>query len=290
MVATANDAGKETEAPLLGMSMYPGAAMDLPRAQLFEFNDASWAPAVLRDTLVEALSRALDWGHVLRELAAPFEAFVAASGAEEILDLAAGAGGPARILAGELLRAGRRPPRFVLTDLHPHRDAWEDARAAFPGVIDFEPEPVDATRIPERLGRGRARLIINALHHFPPAIARGVFEDAVRCGAPIFISECFERNPLGFASMTPAGAAALLATPILAQRDRLLKALLVWGTPVAFAASAWDGVVSTLRTWTRADLEAMVAPFGDAFEWRYGTFTFPIRGTGYYFHGMPRRA
>ena len=262
--------------------------MNLPRLQLFEFNDAAWAPAVVRDTIVEALSRALDWGQVLRGLAPPFENFIAASGAREILDLAAGAGGPARILAGEIRRAGHLPPRFVLTDLNPQRAAWEQARADFPGVIDFEPEPVDATRIPEPLGRGRARVIINALHHFPHAIARGVLEDAVRCGAPIFVSEAFERNPLGFAAMAPAGLVALLATPLLTRRDRLQKALFVWATPAALAVAVWDGVVSTLRIWNQAELEAMVAPFGGAYDWHYGNYTFPVGGQGYYFHGVPR--
>lgn len=262
--------------------------MEFPRLQLFEFNDAAWAPAALRDTIVEALSRALDWGQVLRGLAPPFEQFMAASGAREILDLGAGAGGPARILVGEIRRAGHAPPRFVLTDLHPQRPAWEQARAAFPENIDFEPEPVDATRIPEPLGRGRARMIINALHHFPHAVAQGVFADAVRCGAPIFVSEAFERTPMGFVSMWPAGLPALLSTPLFTSRDRWLKAWLVWATPVVVGASLWDGFVSTLRVWSQAELEAMVAPFGDAYDWRYGTYAFPMGGKGYYFHGVPR--
>ena len=258
--------------------------------QLFEFNDAPWAPAAVRDLIVEALSRTLEWGQMLRGLAAPFEAFVEASGATEILDLAAGAGGPARILVGEILRAGRTPPRFVLTDLSPHPEAWTQAREAFPGVIDFEATPVDATRIPEALGRGRARVIINSLHHFPEEVTREVFADAVRCEAPIFISESFERTPLGFASMMPAGLPALLMTPLLSPRDRLLKALLVWGSPVAVAVSLWDGVVSTLRVWSQAELEAMVAPLGDGYAWQYGTYAFPVGGKGYFFYGVPRGA
>jgi hypothetical protein len=207
----------------------------------------------------------------------------------EILDLAAGAGGPARILAGEILRAGRTPPRFLLTDLNPQLAAWREARDAFPGAIDFVAEPVDATRIPEPIARGRARVIINALHHLPPPIARGIFADAVASGSPIFIAEGFERNPLGFASMAPMGVLALAATPILSPRDRIAKALVTYATPAALLASAWDGTVSTLRIYSRADLEAMVAPLGGGFAWTYGTYTFPIGGKGYYFHGIPRR-
>jgi hypothetical protein len=262
--------------------------VDLPRLQLFEFNDSPWAPRALRETIVEALSRMLAWGGVLRELVGPFEQFLADAGAREVLDLAAGAGGPAQIFVKEILAAGRTPPRFLLTDLNPPLHAWEQARAAFPGVLDYVPEPVDATRIPADLARGRARVIINALHHLPPAVARGIFADAVASRSPIFIAEGFERNPLGFAPMVPAGVLALTATPVLSPRDRLAKAMLVYATPIAAATSVWDGLVSTMRIYSRADLEAMVAPFGDGFTWTYGHYTFPAGGKGYYFHGIPR--
>ena len=45
--------------------------MALPRLQLFEFNDASWAPAALRETLTEALSRAIRWGKLTDGLLDP---------------------------------------------------------------------------------------------------------------------------------------------------------------------------------------------------------------------------
>jgi hypothetical protein len=258
--------------------------------QLFEFNDAPWAPRVLRETIVETLSRTLAWGGILRGLVAPFEGFVEAAGVTEILDLAAGAGGPARILASEIARAGRAPPRFLLTDLHPQIEAWGEARAALPGVIDWVAEPVDATRIPEALSKGRARVIINALHHLPPEIARGVFADAVASQAPIFIAEGFDRNPLGFASMAPAALAALAVTPLLSPRDRLAKALLAYTSPALFLAGTWDGVVSTLRIYDRGDLEAMVAPLGGGLTWTFGHYTFPFGGRGHYFFGVPPRA
>src|SRR5437016_1702050 len=97
----------------------------LPRLQLFEFNDLASVPAAVRDTVVESLSRALDWGRMLEGLVAPFESFVRETGATELLDLGAGGGGPARILAREITRAGRTPPRFILTDLHPRVDVWD---------------------------------------------------------------------------------------------------------------------------------------------------------------------
>jgi hypothetical protein len=260
----------------------------LPRLQLFEFNDAPWVPRPVREVVIEALSRLLSWGGVLRALVGPFEDFVARAGVSEVLDLASGAGGPARILIEEILRAGRVPPRFLLTDLHPHPDSWAEACAAHPGIIDFVPDPVDATHIPEALARGRARVIVNAFHHLPPEVARGVLADAVRSRSPIFLAEGFERDPRGFAPMIPYGLPALLASPLLSPRDRLAKAAFVWASaPAALGIAAWDGVVSTLRVYDRADLMAMVEPLGGGFTWTYGTYDFPFGGRGTFFHGVP---
>lgn len=264
--------------------------MHLPRVQLFEWNDLAETPAALRETVVESLSRTLRWGGVLRDLVGPFRSFLEEAGAQEVLDLCSGAGGPAVVLAREMQRAGAAPPRFVLTDLFPRVDHWEKARAEHPGILDFEPAPVDATAIPAALGEGRARVIINAFHHFPPDLARSLLADAVQAGAGFFLAESFDRNPLRFCSMWPAGLPALLLNPILSHDRRLQKAALTWMTPVVLAASAWDGFVSTLRVYTEAELRAMAEPLGGGYRWRYGVYRFAPLGRGYYFYGVKARA
>ncbi len=201
-----------------------------PRLQLFEFNDLAGAHPAVRDTIVESLSRTLDWGRMLDGLVDPFARFLEASGTSELLDLGAGAGGPARILAEALARSGRTVPRFVLTDLYPRVEAWSAARDAHPEAIDFHAAPVDATNVPDDLAAGRARTIINVFHHFPPELATAVLRDAVRGGRGVFVAEGFGRNPLQFANFALAGLPALLANPLLSERHRLEKAVLTWLT------------------------------------------------------------
>src|SRR4051812_4797949 len=263
-------------------------AMALPRMHLFEFNDSPWAPRAIRDTIIESLSRTLAWGHLLAGLVAPFEEFLARAGVDEVLDVCAGAAGPARILVDEIQRAGRKPPRFVLTDLQPHVEEWDKLRAEFPGAIEFIGRPVDATAIPREIAGGRARVIINSFHHFSPALAQSILRDAVEGSAGIFIAEPWERNPLRFATFIPHGVAALAVNPFLSPRDRLQKALLTFATPAIVAASVWDGLVSTMRVYCRDELEAMVAPLGDRFTWTWGYHHYSIGGRGYYFYGIPR--
>lgn len=257
--------------------------MPLPRLHLFEFNDSTWAPLAMRESLVEALSRTLRMAGVLRGLAGPFADFAEKTGAQEVLDLCAGAGGPAAILVSELRRAGRTPPRFLLTDLLPHPEVWEELRRAEPDAIGFVPTPVDATDIHRELGAGRARTIINALHHLPPALAGSVLRGACEQGPGVFVAEVFGRNPLRFPSIALPGIPALAMIPLLSPRRRVAKALLL---PLTFAAAAWDVFVSTLRQYTESELRGMVAPLGEAFRWTYGTFDFPLGGRGFWFSGV----
>jgi hypothetical protein len=148
------------------------------RRHLFEFNDSPWVPVALRESIIESLSRTLAWGRILQGLVPPFRDFLARAGVREVLDLCSGAGGPAAVLADELARAGAPPPSFLLTDLQPHPAAWSRLRESRPGVVDFVAEPVDATRIPADLARGRARVIVNALHHFEPDVAGAILRGA----------------------------------------------------------------------------------------------------------------
>ena len=259
----------------------------LPRAQLFEFNDRTWVPASLRDTIVETLSRSLEWGGFLRPLVPVIDEFLSVSRTNEVLDLCAGAGGPAAILHMEAERLGLDWPRFVMTDLFPRVSLWTEARRRHPARIDFVDEPVDATCIPASLSEGRARIIVNAFHHFQPDVARAILRDAVENQAPIFISECFERDPRGALPLIPVGIPSLLATPLLSPRDRVAKAAWAWLTPIGLAAGSWDAIVSTLRVYSEGDLRTLVAPFGGGYRWRYGTYDYPFGGRGCFFQGVP---
>lgn len=262
--------------------------MALPRLQLFEFNDLDWVGSDLRDTVVESLSRGLAWGRTLTGLVQPFAEFLEAAGTDSVLDLCAGAGGPAQILTQEFRRAGREPPELLLTDLFPRERAWQRLVAAEPRIKAHH-APIDASAIPGDLGSGRARAIINAFHHFPPNLAERILADAVRSRAPIWVSEPFERNPLMFLSFAPFGLAALLANPVLTPERTLGKAVLSWGVlPLTLGISAWDGFVSTLRAYEHPELLEMVRPFSADYRWELGTYRYALGGKGYYFWGVPR--
>ncbi len=258
------------------------------RLHLFEFNDAAWAPEPLRDAVVETLGLLLRWGRMLRGQVEPLGRFLDAAGADEVLDLCAGAGEPVAILFDEMRAVGRAPPRFVLTDLYPRPAAWAQVRtAARAEHVAWSDAPVDATRIDPDVGRGRARVIINAFHHFRPATAQAILADAVTARAPIYIAEAQVRNPLRLISIAPAGLPAMLVSPLIARRHRLARILLTWVIPVMPLAGPWDAFVSCLRAYREDELRAMVADI-DGYDWVFGTYGFFPFGKGSYFYGVPR--
>jgi hypothetical protein len=194
------------------------------------------------------------------------------------------------ILVDDLLAAGVTPPRFVLTDLNPQVETWKALKRRHPRYIDFVPEPVDATRLPPELARGRGAIVINALHHFRPALAANILGSLAKSSAGVFVAEPFERTPLGFARMAPAGVPALLANPILSPKENVKKAVFTWLTPFAFGASIWDGFVRTFRVYSELELRALVAPLSRQIEFAYGHYPVGRFGRGYCFRGTRRAA
>lgn len=262
--------------------------MAIPRLQLFEFNDASWAPAVLRETLTEALSRAIRWGKLNEGLVAPLARCLEQAGTSKVLDLCAGAGGPAIVLS-EAMAARGHDVHFLMSDLYPSIPHWEAACRAHPERLGFVPQSVDATAIPAGLAEGRVPVIINALHHFPPPLARRVLHGACAHAPAVFIGETLSRNPLSFAAMGAAGLAGLYSTPFLAKNHRLAKTALTWLSPLALAASVWDGTVSALRTYLPGELHRMVADL-PGWTWSWGTFAHSGGlGVGSWFMGQRAR-
>ena len=132
--------------------------MSLPRMQLLEFNDETWVPDAIRESLIESLSRALDWGRMLRGLVAPFAKFLEETQAREVLDLCSGAGGPVVVLATELKRAGKAVPRFLLTDILPHARALGRAGEGASGRDRIRARAGRRDEHPGRAGRGVARV------------------------------------------------------------------------------------------------------------------------------------
>jgi hypothetical protein len=246
------------------------------RWHLFEWEDQSWLPLVFRDFITDQLKFTHNQRMrepVNRAIAQTLAALMQKAGTNQLVDLCAGAGGPiahiGRLLETEL----KAPVSIVVTDLYPNVEAFKALERA-DTRIRARYEPTDATNVPSEL-QG-VRTIFTALHHFPPNLVTRVLSDAVAKQAPIAVFEPLERTLrmtilVGFFSFVRGFTHALRVGRITPA-----KIVFTYLLPVAPAMFAWDGAISTLRTYTADELLALAketAPAG--FTWTAGRFDVP---------------
>jgi len=239
----------------------------LPRLHLIELHEQPWMPELVRQLSTDYLRALMSILRPFEPLVPKLEELLRASGEAAIVDLCSGGSGPLQELLGQLRERGVEA-RAIMTDLYPNLPAFERARAASGGRLGFEPEPVDARRVPERL-RG-ARTLFNAFHHFRPHEARAILADAAERGAPILVAEFPHRSAMGLLGVLTTPPATVVLTPFVRPitAKRLFWTLVV---PVAPAVMLFDGVVSALRSYRAEELLDLARGLGgDGYLWEAG--------------------
>jgi SAM-dependent methyltransferase len=259
--------------------------LGLRRRQLMELEDQPWWPAPWRDAGTSFLALMLKLSGHAAILAGRMQRALARSGAQRVLDMGSGGGGPMAAVAA----AADPGVRFLLTDLHPNLDALRAVSEASGGRVSFSEQPVDATAVPE--GLSGLRTMFNAFHHLPPDAARGVLQDAVRRGQPVAILEVISRSPLHLFALLLAPLNFALTLPL--QRPvRPLNLLFTYLLPVLPAFVLWDGVVSWARIYDPDELEALVRGLegAEGWDWEIGCFQLGRSPAwGVYLEGLPPR-
>jgi hypothetical protein len=244
------------------------------RFHLFEWEDQPWLPAVFRDFITdhlrythsEAMREPVNQG-IARHLAD----VLARTRTTDIVDLCAGAGGPVARIARILTEDLAVSTTILLTDQYPNVAAFRRLEYESGGRIRGRYEPTNATDVPAEL-RG-LRTLFTALHHFRPPIAKMVLEDAARKRAPIAVFEPLERT---LRMMVLVGLMSFLRGFTHTHRVgrlTLARVLLTYVLPVAPAIFAWDGAVSTLRSYTADELMALAhSVSAPGYAWEAGRF------------------
>jgi len=262
------------------------------RIHAFELEDQEWFPRTLREAGMAFLRFAAERGGQAERIRPVIEAALDASGESEILDLCSGGGGPALAIARALHAAGR-PVRLTMTDRFPcppeqvlHGAAGGDTE---PCDLRYDPTPVDATAVPA--SRPGLRTLFNCFHHFAPAQARRLLTGAVESGHAIAIVEVLQRSLLVLPGILLAPLITLAVVPFL-RPLRPAWLLLTYVIPVIPLFVFWDGLVSSLRIYDRAELLEMAhgADPRGRFEWTVQEVPmFPQPVPGIALVGIPKR-
>ncbi|KAF5641946.1 uncharacterized protein FTJAE_3861 [Fusarium tjaetaba] len=256
----------------------------VPRFHLFEIDDQTWFPAFLRARVQDGLTRAwLSNTPLQSQSPASLSAQVLIKQLNKSLpdytyiDFCAGGGGPtpsiARTVNAHLQSQGSDPVRFILTDLHPNVEAWEQVAQKNP-LLTYERNSVDASSAPEYLvkredGTKPFRLFNLAFHHFDDDLAKDILRDTVETSEGLAIFELQDRSFASVLAVTFLGIGAFFSAPFFA---------LKWRSPATFIFSClipilpfvlmFDGYISALRTRTPEEVEALLRSCGaDTSKW-----------------------
>src|SRR5690348_15744500 len=145
------------------------------RFHLFELEDQPWFPAIVRDLATDYLQFVQERFRIDRAMTPLVRRALDEGKTSAIVDLCSGGSGPLLGLVTDLAAEGR-PVEATLTDLFPNLAAFEKISSASNGRVRYEPESVDARRVPPRLAG--LRTIFNGFHHFRPSDARAVLHAA----------------------------------------------------------------------------------------------------------------
>ena len=257
------------------------------RFHLFELEDQSWFPALIRDAGTAFLEFAGRIGGQAEALAPVLSSALQRARENRIVDLCSGGSGPLPTALAVIAQQQDQTITATLTDLYPNRNAFERTTRSNPAITAVY-EPVDATSVPDDL-KG-LRTMFNGFHHFRPALAKRILASAVEDRESIAILEVVARHPLTLLSMLFAPLLAYLSVPFL-RPFRWGWIPLTYLIPVIPLFIFWDGFVSCLRCYSQDELHEMTKDLtSDDYEWEIGEIDLPGQPlNGSYLIGSPTR-
>lgn len=135
--------------------------------------------------------------------------------------------------------------------------------------IDYIKTPADARNVPGNL-RGLRTLFLS-FHHFKPEDAKIILQNAVNSKSPIAIFEGQERSFTSLLAMF-LSPVSVLVTTLFIKPFKLGRLLFTYIIPLVPLFVWWDGIVSSLRTYSEEEMKAMINELKnkDGFEWEVG--------------------
>lgn len=154
---------------------------------------------------------------------------------------------------------------ITLTDYYPKISAFKFTKEQADN-IDYSEKPVDARNVPTELKGLRTQFL--SLHHFSPDDAIKISQNAVDSNTSIAIFEAQERSVPSILAMLVSPISVLLTTPFI-QPFKVGRIIFTYFIPVVPLFVLWDGVVSSLRTYSIKEMNNFVSKLKgtENYEW-----------------------
>ncbi len=239
----------------------------MARIHLFEFEDQRWFPGFLRNYLTDFLQFLSNKTKMYAPIVPLLVKTLEKSEQKQIIDLGSGGGGGLLWLNQELQK-NVPDLKITLTDYYPNIDAFNHTKLQASN-IDFSTKAIDARNVPVELLGIRTQFL--SLHHFQENDAIQILQNAVNSGQPIAIFEAQERSIPSILAMVFSPISVLLTTPFI-RPFKFGRLLFTYILPLVPLFVLWDGIVSSLRTYSVKEMNQLVdaLPNKDTYNWEIG--------------------
>lgn len=182
----------------------------------------------------------------------------------QIIDLGSGGGGGLIWLNSEL-KKDIPDLKIILTDFYPNISAFKYTKEQADN-FEYVEKPVDARNIPGKLKGLRTQFL--SLHHFKPKDAKLILQNAINTNSAIAIFEGQERSIPSILAMLFSPISVLLVTPII-RPFKIGRIIFTYLIPIVPLFVLWDGIVSSLRTYSLKEMNRLVANLNDTekYDW-----------------------
>lgn len=239
------------------------------RVHLFEFEDFSWFPDVIRVGGTDYLRYFLIATELYKPIIPLIHQSLVETGENKIIDLCSGGGGYIKQVYEGINQISNQEISITLTDKFPNYETYKHLNIETNGGIDFVSQPVDVFDVPKDL-KG-FRVLFSAVHHFRPKQIKTILSNAVESNAPIGFFDGGEKSLfviLGMMIFHPI--AMFLFTPFF-KPFRWSTLFFTYIIPLIPLYTVWDGCVSVLRMYTPKEFLKITEEIGaDNYVWKAG--------------------
>lgn len=239
----------------------------MSRLHLFEFEDLDWFPGFLRNYGTDFLQFISNKAKMWKPAIPLIEEALKNEGTNQIIDLASGGGG-GFIYLNEELKKHIHDLKVLLTDYYPNISAFEYTKKQADN-FEYLDSSVDARNVPSKLKGLRTQFL--SFHHFKRDDAMKILQNAVDSNSSIAIFEAQERSVSSILAMIFSPITVLLVTPFI-KPFKIGRILFTYIIPIVPLFVLWDGVVSSLRTYSLNEMQEMIDALENntSYQWKMG--------------------
>jgi hypothetical protein len=220
--------------------------------RLFEFEDKTWLPGIIREGMTDYLRFILNSGNFYEPVSPLIMQLLQQTSTTQVIDLCSGGGGTIEQIQKNLQQKYQQQVPFMLTDKFPNINAYQFIQKKTAGKVSYISSSVDAANVDPSL-KG-VRTIFSAFHHFDKDTARQVIKNAVDAKQAIGIFDGGDKNLFMIVAIIILHPLVfILCTPFF-RPFKWSRLLFTYIIPVIPLCTVWDGIVSITRLYSPQQL------------------------------------